>query len=178
MQEKGGSIMVSTVESSADESEAHSAHPMLLMNLLRAVYWFDEALQDALRRAGWPTVTRIQSLLFANLALGVRRPGRLAHNLGITRQSMSQMIDELVRRNILQVRPDPTDRRAHIVEICPEGRPLAQAASTTMAEIERELSRRLGPEAASELGKLLARDWGAPPKVMAPLPHIGRAKQA
>ncbi|MBN8840816.1 MAG: winged helix-turn-helix transcriptional regulator [Sphingomonadales bacterium] len=143
-------------------------HPMMLMNLLRAVYWYDEALQAALRRAGWPPVTRIQSMLFANLALGVRRPARLAHNLGITRQSMSQMLDELGRRNIVHVSPDPTDGRASIVEFHPEGRALARAARATMLAIERELGERLGAEAMAQLGALLTRDWGDPPQVITP----------
>ena len=143
-------------------------HPMMLMNLLRAVYWYDEALQAALRRAGWPPVTRIQSMLFANLALGVRRPARLAHNLGITRQSMSQMLDELARRNIVRVSPDPSDGRASIVEFQPEGRALARAARATMYAIEHDLGQRLGADAMAALGALLARDWGDPPEVTTP----------
>ncbi|MBN8848395.1 MULTISPECIES: MarR family winged helix-turn-helix transcriptional regulator [unclassified Sphingomonas] len=142
--------------------------PMLMMDLLRAVYWYDEALQGALRRAGWPPVTRMQSMLFANIANGVTRPARLAHNLGMTRQSMSQMIDELVRRKILQVLPDPADGRARIVRFSPEGRALTRAARATMRAIERELIARLGTTDIDRLAALLARDWGDPPEVDAP----------
>lgn len=158
-----------------DRSEAAAAThgdggylPMLMMDLLRAVYWYDEALQGALRRAGWPPVTRMQSMLFANIASGVTRPARLAHNLGMMRQSMSQMIDELVRRKILQVLPDPADRRARIVQFSPEGRALTRAARATMRAIERELIARLGTADVSRLAALLARDWGDPPGVEAP----------
>ena len=145
-----------------------AAPPMLMMNLLRAVYWYDEALQAALRRADWPPVTRMQSMLFANIANGVTRPARLAHNLGMTRQSMSQMIDELVRREILLVAPDPADGRARIVQFRPEGRAIARAARATMQAIERELAERLGDAATAQLSALLARDWGRPPDVAAP----------
>lgn len=143
--------------------------PMLMMDLLRAVYWYDEALQTALRSAGWPPVTRMQSMLFANIANGVTRPARLAHNLGMTRQSMSQMIDELVRRKILQVLPDPADGRARVVQFSPEGRALTRAARATMRAIQRELIARLGKTDVDRLAALLARDWGAPPEIEAPL---------
>src|SRR5690606_40778729 len=73
--------------------------------------WYDEALQSNLRRDGWPTPTRTQSMLFANIAMGESRPARLAANLGITRQSMSEMIATLVEQNILVVRPDRSEER-------------------------------------------------------------------
>ncbi|WP_298670333.1 MarR family winged helix-turn-helix transcriptional regulator [uncultured Sphingomonas sp.] len=156
------------IEKPATPGGGDDTLPMLMMNLVRAVYWYDEALQAALRRAGWPPVTRMQSMLFANIANGVTRPARLAHNLGMTRQSMGQMIDELVRRRILLVTPDPADGRASIVRFSPEGRALTSAARATMRAIERELAERLGPAAAEQLETLLARDWGAPPDVAAP----------
>ncbi|MFT3977994.1 MAG: helix-turn-helix domain-containing protein [Sphingomonas bacterium] len=139
------------------------------MDLLRAVYWYDEALQGALRRAGWPPVTRMQSMLFANIANGVTRPSRLAHNLGMTRQSMSQMIDELAQRAILHVSPDPDDGRANIVQFSPEGRALARAARATMRAIEADLAERLGAGEAAALTRIVARDWGTPPAVDAPI---------
>lgn len=120
-------------------------------------------------RAGrWPPVTRMQSLLFANIANGVTRPARLAHNLGMTRQSIGQMIDELERRRILRVAPDPADRRARVVAFSPEGQALTRAARATMRAIERELAERLGARDAEKLATLLARDWGDPPAISAP----------
>ena len=78
------------------------------------------------------------------------------------------MLDELGRRNIVHVSPDPTDGRASIVEFHPEGRALARAARATMLAIERELGERLGAEAMAQLGALLTRDWGDPPQVITP----------
>ncbi|MBL8553737.1 MAG: hypothetical protein JNL41_05625, partial [Phenylobacterium sp.] len=58
---------------------------LLMTRLLMRVYWFDEALQAALKAAGWSPVSRAQSLLFANVSAGVHRPSRLAENLGVSR---------------------------------------------------------------------------------------------
>ncbi|MFC3786333.1 hypothetical protein GGR90_002208 [Sphingopyxis italica] len=44
-----------------------------MMNLLSALYWFDEALQAALKEAGIPNVSRAQSMLIA-----ISRRGNIA----------------------------------------------------------------------------------------------------
>ena len=52
-----------------------------MLDVMRAFYWFDEGLQSALRARGWEAVSRSQSMTFANIALGVRRPADLALSL-------------------------------------------------------------------------------------------------
>lgn len=143
---------------------------MVMINLLRAVYWYDEALQTALQREGWPVIKRTQSLLFANIALGETRPAQLARNLGMSRQSMSQMLADLVARDILIVTRDPEDRRASKVRFNPKSLPLRSAAAEVMHAVELELAKRIGDDGVKVLADLLARDWGPPPNVAAPKP--------
>ncbi|MBL8771554.1 MAG: MarR family transcriptional regulator [Phenylobacterium sp.] len=141
---------------------------LLMTRLLMRVYWFDEALQTALKSAGWPPVTRGQSLLFANVSAGVHRPTRLAENLGVTRQYMSQMIGELAARGLLEVGPDPEDRRAQVVTFGKAAIPLRDAAFKVLQDLEAELDARIGADAVEALGRALAADWGPPPQVAAP----------
>ncbi|ROZ45648.1 hypothetical protein EEB13_15205 [Rhodococcus sp. WS3] len=74
-----------------------SVQPTMMMDLLRAHYWFEEALAGGLRRHGWTDVGRAQSLILANLAnlanlaFGVRRPSTLAGNIGLTQQAVSNL---------------------------------------------------------------------------------------
>lgn len=144
------------------------SYPMTMIHLLRAVYWYDEALQSNLRRDGWPTPTRTQSMLFANIAMGETRPARLAANLGITRQSMSQLIATMVERNILVVEPDPQDRRAQKITFHPDSAPLRHAAETVMTGLHRHLEARIGEDNLRALDDAIATDWGPIPDLRPP----------
>ena len=139
------------------------SHPMTMIHLLRAVYWYDEALQSNLRRHGWPTPTRTRSMLFANIAMGETRPARLAANLGITRQSMSQLIATMVERNILVAEPDPRDRRAQKITFHPDSAPLRHAAETVMKGLHHHLGTRLGNNRLRALDDAISMDWGPIP---------------
>lgn len=137
----------------------------LLTRLMMRVYWFDDALQAALKSAGWPKISRAQSMLFVNIGAGERRPTRLAENLGVSRQSIGQMIGELEDRGILRIEPDPDDRRARLVFISPQAEPLVAAASAVLEDLENELGRRLGKSKMRGLKSALEADWGSAPMI-------------
>lgn len=138
-------------------------HQLLMMNLLTAVYWFDEALQSSLNRNGYESVTRAQSLLIANIAAGEHRAIRLARNLGISRQSVSQMIAELEARDLVVSEADPDDRRARIVKFSPGSATLRDASRFTLLSLQEELKKRIGARAYQALSKSLLAEWGEPP---------------
>lgn len=141
---------------------------VMMIRLLMGVYWFDEALQSALKAAGWPPISRTQSLLFANISAGEHRPARLAANLGVSRQSMSQMLADLAARGYVRVEPDPDDRRAQIVTFGEQVGPLRTAASSVLRDLEVELRGRIGDDAFQALSRGLAAEWGNTPEVSAP----------
>jgi DNA-binding MarR family transcriptional regulator len=143
---------------------------LIMIRLLMGVYWFDEALQASLKAQGWPPVTRTQSMLFANLSAGEHRPTRLAGNLGISRQSMSELIADLVKKGLIEVAPDPSDRRAQVVTFSGAAISLRDAAFTVLRELEEELRSRIGDAAYAALSVGLPSDWGPPAVVQAPAP--------
>lgn len=136
----------------------------LMLDVMRAFYWFDEGLQSALRARGWEEVSRSQSMAFANIALGVRRPIDLARNLGITRQGVSKMLQEMVEREWVTIEPDPTDKRASIVVFSEKSQQLRSDALEILEKIDKDLAKRLGAKAFETLRTTLARDWGPPPE--------------
>jgi DNA-binding MarR family transcriptional regulator len=140
-------------------------NPLMMMNLLSAVYWFDEGLQTALKRAGWETVTRAQSLLFANIAVGEHRAIRLAENLGVSRQAISQMLSDLHARGLVVVEDDPHDRRARVVSFSPASESLREAARDALEALERQLESRIGAKDYGALRAALLKEWGPPPAV-------------
>ena len=135
----------------------------LMVNMLRAVYWYDEALQASLAAAGWPPVTRTQSLLFANISMGETRPARLARNMGMTRQSMSELINGIVERGLLMTKPDPEDRRAQVVVFQPKGREMAKSAGEALDFVDQVLAERIGGEHFDAMRSALDMPWGVPP---------------
>lgn len=139
--------------------------PLLMINLLSALYWFDDALQAALKTAGWQPVSRAQSLLLANIAAGEHRASRLARNLGVTRQAVGQMLNELVARDLIVMEPDPDDGRARIATFSPTAVPLRQAAIEVLESLEEELARRIGAQTMRGLRTALGADWGPSPIV-------------
>lgn len=134
------------------------------MNLLQAVYWFDDALQDAMRAAGYEPLGRSQSLVLVNMAAGEHRAARIAENLGISRQAISQLLSEMASRGLIEFRADPTDRRARVVEFSPGAANVRKAAINALNSFEEELAKRIGTGKVRGLREALAADWGPPPQ--------------
>ncbi len=145
-------------------------HPLLMMNLMGALYWFDEALQSHIQAEGWPEISRAQSLLLANIAAGEHRATRLARNLGVSRQAISQMLADMQTRELIVVEQDPGDKRARVVKFHPDAARLRETARRVLAEMEAELGRRLGHDAIERLREVLKADWGPSPRA----PSVGQ----
>ena len=84
----------------------------------------------ALRRAGEPYVLS---------------PGRLLAQTLVTSGTMTNRIDRLESRGLVQRRPDPADRRGVHVRLTPQGEQRGDAALADLLERERELLA--GPDA-------------------------------
>lgn len=136
--------------------------------LLRAADWCNEALLARLEQEGWPPLSRGHAQVFVNLDEDGTRPAELARRIGITRQSVHGLVGHLVEHELLETVPHPTDGRSQLVRLAPRGRDLAAAAGAILAEIERELTQRIGDEAMAGLREALSRPWGPPPGPAAP----------
>lgn len=129
---------------------------------MRAFYWADEGLQNALKQKGWPTITRAQSLVFVNIGEGVTRPSDIASRVGVTRQAIHQTINELVEMGFLKLEPDPRDRRAKVVIFTETGAKIGGDAVDALQQIEQSLSSRIGGERVLALREALTQEWGDP----------------
>jgi DNA-binding MarR family transcriptional regulator len=133
----------------------------LMRGLLHAYYWCDEGLQNSLRAAGMPSLSRTKSMIMVNIADGITRPSDLARNIGISRQAIQQTIVEMERAGLVRLAPDPSDGRAKIVKFSRRGSGIGETAFNAMDAIETELAGRLGKQAVAQLNKVLFSDWGA-----------------
>lgn len=136
----------------------------LLKDLLHAVYWFDESLQNHLEASGWPRLSRTKSMIMINIADGVTRPIQIAANLGISRQAVHLALAELEREGLVLMEADPDDRRAKRVRYSedPRGIKMRDDALRTLHQVEAQLEKRVGRGAYRQLCKALRVDWGHP----------------
>jgi DNA-binding MarR family transcriptional regulator len=102
------------------------------------------------------------NFLFAVLGDEGDRSANLAVRAGITRQSMGEVIRELVDLGVLEMVPDPHDRRAKIVRYTDAGRAFAGEGFQHLRELETRFEEEFGAdyEAARDVlervGTLLA----------------------
>lgn len=134
----------------------------VLLSLLRGFYWFDEGLQNYLQARGWPVVTRPQSMVMANLVLGVRRPSDVARNMGVSRQAIHATINQMIDLGIVQLVDDPSNGRVKIIAPTQMGETMRIDAQRSMILMGEELGRRLGKATFLKAAHLLNEDWGPP----------------
>ena len=89
------------------------------------------------------------------------RPAEIARRAGVSRQAIHQVIGDLQRKGLVQMRPDPTNRRAKLVFLTKRGREFEEAVGKAEARVEQELSDRIGRGEVRLLRNALELDWGA-----------------
>jgi DNA-binding MarR family transcriptional regulator len=79
------------------------------------------------------------------------RASTLADRSGLTRQALTQIVDDLERLGYVVRRPDPEDRRAKLIVYTDKGRAAFDAARGIIDDIERDWRARLGDAAYDSL---------------------------
>ncbi|MGA9795134.1 MAG: helix-turn-helix domain-containing protein [Rhizomicrobium sp.] len=138
--------------------------PLIMLNLVSAMYWFDEALQAGLEAKGWGGFSRAQSLILTNIAIGEHRASQIARNLGVTRQAISQMLADLEKKGVVSVKPDRNDARARVAKFSTKSAGLRDAAMHILTELEETLAGRIGARKMKGLREGLLAEWGVPPR--------------
>ena len=111
---------------------------------------------DGVVGAGFPQ-RPAHSAVFAQIDAGGSRLTDLAHRANMTPQAMGELVDQLESLGYLVRRPDPRDRRAKLIVLTARGKACVEAAQVTIAELEDEISRRLGERGHRQLRRMLER---------------------
>lgn len=82
-------------------------------------------------------------------------PGRLLRETLVTSGTMTNRVDRLAARDLVQRLPDPSDRRGVQVRLSPEGRDRVDAALDSLLRRERELLSGLSASDSRRLAALL-----------------------
>jgi DNA-binding MarR family transcriptional regulator len=85
----------------------------------------------------------------------------LARRLEVSPTMITQMVDEVEARGLAERRPNPADRRSHLVTLTPDGKRKLTAARRVAAGYAAELSAPIGEEGDRELRALLRKLVGS-----------------
>ena len=82
-------------------------------------------------------------------------PGRLLRETLVTSGTMTNRVDRLAARGLVERSPDPDDRRGVIVRLTPEGKSTVDGAFAALLDAEHELLADLPERDRSRLASLL-----------------------
>jgi len=134
----------------------------LIVPLLAGFEWFDESLQLSLKEAGWPALTRPESMVMMHIQMNIVRPAEIARSLRLTRQAVHSTVASLVDRGIFKLVPDPTDGRIRIVVLTGMGEAMRRDAKRIVESLTKTLNKRIGRRHMRALRDAFASDWGSP----------------
>ena len=101
---------------------------------------------EAAHRRGHPEVKPSHNAVFATLLQEGTRATDMATRAGMTRQSMGEVIRDLVRLGILEMVPDPDDGRAKVVRYTEEGTRLADEGFRHLRSLEDRFTEEFGAD--------------------------------
>jgi DNA-binding MarR family transcriptional regulator len=118
--------------------------------MIALVHHADRAFQahmvESAHQRGRPDLKPWHNAVFAHLGDTPRRAADLATAAGMTRQSMGELVRELVGLGILEMVPDPDDGRAKLVTFSKEGKRFASAGFRHLRAIEDRLTTEFGDD--------------------------------
>jgi DNA-binding MarR family transcriptional regulator len=131
-----------------------AAREIIFPALLRAARGaYANAVRQELVAAGFDDMPRNGPYVLGGMANRGRTAGELVRQLGVSKQSASQLIDTLVVRGYLERHINPDDRRRMDIVLTERGQAAATAVRAGVESVDEELARRLSP---NELAALAA----------------------
>lgn len=123
-----------------------SVQEVILPALLRAARGaYGDAVRRELAAAGFDDIPRNGPYVLGGMANRGGSLGDLVEQLGVSKQSASQLIDTLVLRGYLERHANPDDRRRIDIVVTDRGRAAAAAVRGGVESVDEELARRISP---------------------------------
>jgi DNA-binding MarR family transcriptional regulator len=112
---------------------------------------------ELLRARGYDQLGAAHAAILPHIDLDGTRVTVIAERASMTKQGAGHVIDDLERQGLVSRAPDPTDKRAALVQFTEAGWDYLRAAHDLKIEIETEYARLLGADAFETLCADLAR---------------------
>lgn len=126
-------------------------------DLWSAFQAFHGRVSAQLARRGHDGLTGAQASAIAQLEAPGTRASVVAERMGVSKQAVSQFIDELERMGYVERVADPVDARAKLVRCTRKGLRYRRDVDAARGAIEKEMVPRLGQRGLSELRSHLQR---------------------
>ena len=131
---------------------------------------YNEEVAQRIRAAG--SELRASHLaVLSHLDVDGTRQTELARRAGLSRQAITQVLDQLERLEVIKRRPDPDDRRAKLIVYTDAGLLELGRGQQLSRELERHYEQRVGPERLQTALSVLADLFPPPPDARPPGKH-------
>jgi DNA-binding MarR family transcriptional regulator len=129
-----------------DLSSVAWRHENMGRHLNHALSRFEARVLELIEAAGFETPRKSYIHLTRNLDLAGTGIGDLAERAGMTKQSMSELVEQSVAAGLVRRVTGTTDRRSRIVKFTPRGLALLEAFRGALARAEAEMRAEVGAE--------------------------------
>jgi DNA-binding MarR family transcriptional regulator len=150
---------ISAAERRQFESYRDEATLQLLFKAARLAN--ERALARAASDAARPPVRAAHTALFPHLDFDGIRLTDLAARVGVTKQAVGQLVDDLAALGMVERIADPTDKRAKRVRFSRRGHAALVQGLGVLRELEETLAAAVGRRRMRELHETLRRLIGA-----------------
>ncbi|MEM7021469.1 MAG: MarR family winged helix-turn-helix transcriptional regulator [Pseudomonadota bacterium] len=141
-----------TIKESSDDSIDHIG-----WWLWRAAMAWKTQFAEEMVQAGHDWYAEARSSVVPFIGPRGTRQAELVRRIGLTKQAVQQLVDDLEREGVVVRRPDPNDQRAKIVVFTEKGMAARRDAQRIKLAIESEWRERLGSTDFRELERLLRK---------------------
>lgn len=133
------------------------AHPLIGL-LLRLVYQqYAQAIDAALRRAGFDDIRPAAANVFPFVRPDGITVSELAELARVRKQTMAQAVDQLERTGYVERRPNPRDRRSRLVFLTERGASVPPVTHAAAERVERHWAQVTSPQMLEALRASLLR---------------------
>jgi len=133
--------------------------PFLRSLLLQRFNWIEERGLQMARLHGYSKVTPAMSRLLGNMTGRPLGLSELARRMGISRQSVHKLANEVAKLGLVELVASPDDMRVVLLQFTKAGWAMSAQAAKDFEELEADLRQYLGARDLDELKRLLSVPW-------------------
>ncbi len=128
--------------------------------LISANQWMSAGLLHLMKAKGHNDLTGAHLTFFCHLNCGVTHASEVARRMGISRQAVYKVTQELQRMGALELKEDRDDKRQKTICMTERGERVALDARAAMAAAEAHLRSVVGAKRFESMAQILRLDWG------------------
>ena len=141
----------------AERPGDHKTELRLWLRLLTCTTLIENEVRRRLRDNFDITLPRFDLLAQLDRAPNGMTLGELSQRMMVSNGNITGLVDRLVEQGLIRRKPDPNDRRVHIVNLTPEGQREFRTMARVNADWVGEIFQGLTPKDVEALMPLLAK---------------------